>query len=155
VAQLQAGSQAEPDYRIPKGLNLRDEIGRYWRIAQAHWNEFAAGLSNDAETRSLADRFLLGLLRESFGFASLMVGARIEIDGCTSPIRFCPIGRRLPVVIAPAGSGLDTLTPMFAEGGRRRSAFGLAQELLNADNDAMWGLASDGLTLRILRDNSS
>ena len=33
VAQLQAGTQAEADYRIPKGLSLRDEIGRYWRIA--------------------------------------------------------------------------------------------------------------------------
>jgi hypothetical protein len=35
AAQLEAGGQSEADYRIPKGLNLRDEIGRYWRIAQA------------------------------------------------------------------------------------------------------------------------
>ena len=44
VAQLEAGGQSEADYGIPKGLNLRDEIGRYWRVARAHWAEFAAGL---------------------------------------------------------------------------------------------------------------
>src|SRR5262249_22512711 len=49
VAQLAAGSQTEADYRIPKGLNLRDEIGRYWRIAQAHWKDFSAGLASKAE----------------------------------------------------------------------------------------------------------
>lgn len=49
VAQLNAGMQGESDYRIPKGLNLRDEIGRYWRIAQAHWNEFSSGRSAKAD----------------------------------------------------------------------------------------------------------
>ena len=43
VAQVTAGGQSEADYRIKKGLSLRDEIGRYWRIARAHWAEFAAG----------------------------------------------------------------------------------------------------------------
>lgn len=32
VANLTAGKQTEADYRVPKGLSLRDEIGRYWRI---------------------------------------------------------------------------------------------------------------------------
>ncbi|HND32721.1 MAG TPA: hypothetical protein PLA94_22150, partial [Myxococcota bacterium] len=27
VARLDAGMQAEADYRVPRGLNLRDEIG--------------------------------------------------------------------------------------------------------------------------------
>ena len=43
VGQLSAGAQTEADYRVPKGLNLRDEIGRYWRIAQAHWRDFDSG----------------------------------------------------------------------------------------------------------------
>jgi len=64
VAQLSAGLQSDGDYRVPKGLNLRDEIGRYWRIAQAHWHEFAEGLTrldakahetSDADARALAD----------------------------------------------------------------------------------------------------
>ena len=68
VAQLSAGQQSESDYRIPKGLNIRDEIGRYWRMAQAHWREFAEGLerleapargTSGADARALAERFVL------------------------------------------------------------------------------------------------
>jgi hypothetical protein len=59
------------------------------------------------------------------------------------------------VVIAAAGSGIDGLSPAFGDGGRRRSAFGLVQEYLNAADGAMWGLAIDGFTLRVVRDNAS
>ena len=40
VAHLQAESQAEADYKIPKGLNLRDEMGRSYRIAQGLWEDY-------------------------------------------------------------------------------------------------------------------
>src|SRR6185295_1563813 len=58
-------------------------------------------------------------------------------------------------VIAAASTGLDTLSPTFGDDGRRRSPFGLAQEYLNAADGAMWGFASDGSTLRVIRDNAS
>jgi len=71
------------------------------------------------------------------------------------PIGRAALGGRVPVVIASADTGLDALSPAFGDGTRRRSAFGLAQEYLNAQEGALWGLASDGNTLRILRDNAS
>jgi hypothetical protein len=37
VAHLEAKEQSEADYDIPRGLKLRDEIGRYWKIAQNLW----------------------------------------------------------------------------------------------------------------------
>lgn len=40
VAQLEASGQSGDDYRVPKGLQLRDEMGRSWRIAQAWWREW-------------------------------------------------------------------------------------------------------------------
>ena len=61
----------------------------------------------------------------------------------------------MPIVIAPLGIGLDVISLEFGDGGRRRSAFGLAQEYLNAQDGALWGLVSDGLALRIVRDNAS
>lgn len=155
VAQLAADSQSEADYRIPKGLNLRDEIGRYWRIAQAHWKDFAAGLTASVDRAALAERFVTALLRESFGFTSL---ARVEAPVLSErryPLGHATLGLRVPVVIAPAASGIDTLSPTFGDEGRRRSAFGLAQEYLNAAEGAVWGIATDGSTLRILRDNAS
>ncbi|WP_437659806.1 Eco57I restriction-modification methylase domain-containing protein [Sorangium sp. So ce1182] len=155
MAQLQAGIQAESDYRIPRGLNLRDEIGRYWRIAQAHWQDFATGRAAGADARLLAERFVLGLLRDSFGFSTLVAVPPIMIEERSYPIGFHGVGGRAPVVVAPAASGLDAPNPAFADDGRRRSAFGLAQEYLNADESALWGLCSDGLALRVLRDNGS
>jgi hypothetical protein len=155
AAQLAAGGQSEADYRIPKGLNLRDEIGRFWRIAQAHWSDFAAGRAGQADPRLLAERFVEALLRESLGFATLAKAEPVVLAERSYPIGFAALGGRVPVVIAPAGSGLDTLAPAFGDGTRRRSAFGLAQEYLNAADGAMWGLTSDGLTLRIVRDNAS
>ena len=43
VAQLQAAGQEPADYRVPKGLHIRDEIARSWRIAQACFREMEAG----------------------------------------------------------------------------------------------------------------
>jgi len=87
VAQLAGGAQAEPDYRIPKGLNLRDEIGRYWRIAQAHWSEFAAGQAGNADPRLVAERFVQGLLSQSFGFVAITQTEPIVIDERSSARR--------------------------------------------------------------------
>jgi hypothetical protein len=155
VAQLSAAAQAETDYRVPKGLNLRDEIGRYWRIAQALWTDYAAGLAAKADRELLAENFVTSLLRDCFGFASLARIGTVVVSDRNYPIGQIALGRRVPVVIAPAASGIDTLSPLFADGGRRRSAFGAAQEYLNAEDSSLWGIATDGSTLRILRDNAS
>lgn len=155
VAQLQAGTQAEADYRIHKGLNLRDEIGRYWRIAQAHWADFKSGCEAKADPNATANRFVLALLRDAFGFTALIPIEPAVIQERTYPVGHATLGGRVPVVIAPADGGLDALSPAFGDGARRRSAFGLAQEYLNAQEGALWGIASDGMRLRIVRDNAS
>lgn len=159
AAQLEAGGQSEADYRIPKGLNLRDEIGRYWRIAQALWSDLSSGreaaASDEAQLGALAERFVTTLLRDCFGFASIGKVEPAELDERLYPIGHAALEGRVPVVIAPAGMGLDALSPSFGDGTRRRSAFGLCQEFLNAEDGALWGLASDGERLRILRDNAS
>jgi hypothetical protein len=155
VAQLQAGQQSEADYRVPKGLHLRDEIGRYWRVAQAHWSEAAAGLAGGGDPGELAERFVPALLRQVFGFGSLAQVPPVELGGRSWPLGHVALGGKVPVVVAPLGSGLETQSPHFGEGGRRRSPFGLVQEFLNASNEATWGVVSDGHTLRLARDNAS
>lgn len=155
VAQLEAPAQEPADYRVPKGLHIRDEIARSWRIAQACWKELEAGRSAGGEARALAERFLEALLRDAFGFASLARAEPRTIGERVYPVRFVALGDRVPIVVAPAGAGLDTPLPALGDGRRRRSAFGLLQEVLNASGEALWGLASDGLSLRIARDNAS
>ena len=155
VAQRRAGAQEPADYRIPKGLDVRDEIARSWRIAQACFRELEAGLAAGGDARTLAERFVEPLLRDAFGFASVAGAEPRTIDDRVYPVRFYALGDRVPVVVARAGAGLDTLLPALGDDQRRRSAFGLLQETLNASGAMLWGLATDGLSLRIARDNAS
>ena len=48
IAEQKAGGQAESDYNIPKGLTLRDEIARYFRIGQALFTELCASATPSA-----------------------------------------------------------------------------------------------------------
>ena len=155
VAQLQAAAQEPADYRIPKGLEIRDEIARGWRIAQACFQEMEAGRASGGNARALAERFIEALLRDAFGFASVARTGPRTIGDRVYPVRFFALGDRVPIVVAPAGAGLDAPLPELGDEHRRRTAFGLLQETLNASDAALWGVASDGLSLRIARDNAS
>jgi len=157
VAQLRAESQTEEDYGLPKGRNVRDEIGRAWRVAQAHWADFCLGRAAGADTVGLGMRFVAGMLRESFGFGSIVTVPEVLVGDRSFPVHLVALGARVPIVVAPAevDRDLDSLSAAFGDAGRRRSPFGLLQDVLNASEDALWGLASDGLTLRIARDNAS
>ena len=155
VAQLQAAVQEPADYRIPKGLEIRDEIARGWRIAQACFQEMKAGRAAGGNAGALAEAFLEVFLRDALGFISLTHTAPVTIGDRAYPVRFVALGDRVPVVAAPAGAGLDTRVPELGDDQRRRTAFGLLQEMLNASDAALWGIASDGLSLRIARDNAS
>lgn len=155
VASLKAAAQEPFDYHIPKGLQIRDEIARSWRIAQARFREMESGRAAGGDARALAERFIEAVLRDAFGFGSL-VRANTKPGGeQVCPVTFFALGNRVPVVTAPAGEGLDTSLPELGEDHRRRSAFGLLQETLNASDAALWGIATDGLSLRIARDNAS
>ena len=155
MAQRRAVLQEPDDYRVPKGLDLRDEIARSWRIAQACFRELEAGRAAGGDARALAERFVEPLLRDALGFASVAGAEPTTIDDRVHPVRFFALGGRVPVVVARAGAGLDTLLPELGDDQRRRSAFGLLQETLNASGTMRWGLATDGLSLRIARDNAS
>ena len=155
MAQLQAAAQEPADYRVPKGLQIRDEIARSWRIAQACFREMEAGRSSGGDARALAERFLEAFLRDALCFASVTREEPSTIGERVYPVRFFALGDRVPVVLAPVGTGLDTPLPELGDDRRRRSAFGLLQEYLNASGAALWGVAADGLSLRIGRDNAS
>ncbi|MBF8288178.1 MAG: type II DNA modification enzyme, partial [Candidatus Rokubacteria bacterium] len=155
VAQLEAAGQSSDDYRVPKGLQLRDEIGRSWRIAQACFRDLDAGRASGADTNALTERFVQGLLRDALGFTSLTAAEPRVFGERIYPVPFFALGDRVPVVVAAGGAGLDTPLPEFGDGRRRRSAFGLLQEFLNASDGSFWGIASDGLALRLARDNAS
>ncbi|EIP84421.1 putative type II DNA modification enzyme [Burkholderia humptydooensis MSMB43] len=156
VAALQVAHQAPTDYGVPKGLNLRDELGRYWRIAEAHWNDFAAARAGASNAHALTQRFVTQLLREVLGVTDIVAGIEPQIlDERSYPLTATACDGRLPLVVAPYHQRLEERDRSFGDGGRQRSAFGLLQDYLNAANTALWGIASNGLSLRLARDNAS
>src|SRR5579884_3454485 len=75
IAAHQAGGQSEADYGVPKGLTLRDEIARYFRIGQA---QFAALTAAEHPSHAATIKFVEDLLSDVFGFTGLArVSSRI------------------------------------------------------------------------------
>lgn len=156
IAALKAPHQSPADYGIPKGLNLRDELGRYWRIAQAHWSEFDTARARADNPHALTARFVQALLREVFGATDLQPQAAPQvISERQYPVAAIAREGRLPLVVAAAGQRLDERDRRYGDSNRQRSAFGLLQDWLNASDTALWGIASNGLQLRLARDNAS
>ncbi|MDD3448463.1 MAG: N-6 DNA methylase [Gammaproteobacteria bacterium] len=154
VAHEQAEHQREADYRIPAGLRIRDEIGRAFRIGQALWDSFSRQRErSDIAPMEASRAFVTALLQQAFGFVDLAAVPTREVNQGRFPIGHMARGN-VPVVVAPHDLRLDDGDASFADT-RRRSAFQLAQEYLNAADASLWAIVANGLTLRLLRDNAS
>ncbi|NMG42288.1 N-6 DNA methylase [Aromatoleum toluvorans] len=166
LTTLQAPEQTEQTeihYGTPKGLKLRDEIARYWKIAQNLWADLQPlRQRQDVNAHDVTVReFLVPLLRDVLGFTDLAHGASVAASGHTYNIGCSARDGRLPLILAAHDQRLDEASERFGEHSpetgriRRRSPFMLAQEALNASDHSLWAIVSNGLTLRILRDNPS
>lgn len=145
--------QTEDNYGIPKGLKLKDEYSRAFQIACAQWKHFAAQLERaDVDAVELTKTFVFELLRDAFGYPIQ------SCSGITLGERHYPVSLlagSVPVVVAPHTLALHEPDARFAiagSGTRKKSAFMLAQELLNASPDHLWAIACNGKQLRLLRD---
>lgn len=162
----EATQQTEAHYQIPKGLKLRDEIARNFKIAQNLWQDFQAQRRRtgvDAYSATVRD-FLLPFLRQAMGYTDLAPAAAIQASNSSHhsyQIGHAALGARVPVVLAGHDQPLDQAAELFGDTNpetgrtRRRSPYMLAQEALNAADRSLWAIVSNGLTLRILRDNPS
>ena len=152
IAARGAANQTEADYAVPKGLTLRDEIARYFRIGAALFKDFAASPTPSAGAAlSLMD----GLLSQVFGFTD--VEARRD-EGQTIALEAKK--GRVPVVIVPPSDDLDRASAFLSashgtELGRRRSAASSLQDWLNHTDQALWGFCTNGDQVRLMRDNAS
>lgn len=162
VAAQQAPAQADADYGVRAGFTLREEIALAWRSAQALWSQFnVARAQTDHDAWAVTQRFTSELLRQCFAFQLQPATHPKVIDERHYPVPFSALGGRVPVVMSPHNEAklLDTAHERLGDNSgervRRRSAFGLLQETLNAQTDALWGLAANGVLLRIARDNAS
>jgi hypothetical protein len=152
IADGSAQGQRAADFGITSG-RLSDEIMRAFSDAQSYWSAFqhryerASKGGRESTTTVTRESFVIPLL-EALGYKlefkrSLAVGdhsfniSHLAGDDPSAP----------PVNIVSADETLDE------RGSARRSAHSTVQEYLNL-SDSVWGLATNGRWLRLLRNSS-
>ena len=106
---------------------------------------------SDPATTLTREKWLLPAFNE-LGYGRLLTAKAIELDGRSYAVSHG--WQHTPLHLVGAGVDLDRRTAGIA-GAARMSPHGLVQELLNRSEAHLWGMVSNGLRLRILRNNVS
>ncbi len=152
IAAQTAEGQKEADYQVKPGLTLREEISRYFRIGQAQFKAFRA---SETPSPLATVKFVEELLRDVFGFADLRRVGQRNFGDQIFAVTFEALDGRAPIVVVPPSDPLDRASEHLPGDGRRRSAASAIQDWLNVSDGALWGLCTNGVTLRLVRDNES
>ena len=143
------------DYHLPGNLKLNEAINQSWNRLLGAWIAFHSALTKlpdtDPATTLTREKWLLPVFNE-LGYGRLLTARAIELDGRSYPVSHG--WQHTPLHLVGAGVDLDKRTAGVA-GAARMSPHGLVQELLNRSEAHLWGMVSNGLRLRILRDNVS
>lgn len=161
AAHGEADFQSESDYQTPKGLRIKDDYSRAFQIACAQWQQFSEQFERtDINAAQVTKEFVFELLKDAFGYAKITHIAGIQASERHYPAQLC--AGQVPIVVAPFNLGLDESHEGFAvtntqwqDKSRKKSAFQMAQELLNASDEHLWALVTNGKQIRLLRDAAS
>ena len=147
------------DFELAPSERPRDAVTRSWNRLVSVWTAFrraeeTLASANDKATRLTRERWLLPLLNE-LGFASLDAVQSLtpDADGKSYAISHEWRGR-VPIHLMGWRTPIDRRTPGL-RGAAAASPHGLVQEFLNRSDSHLWGIVSNGKTLRLLRDNAS
>ena len=152
IASSSAPNQSESDYHVPRGVTLRDELARYFRIGQATFRHLHA---SSAPSLDATTRFASDLLVNVLGFSTVSSAGVLTHNGHQFPVTLLSLGGRVPVVVVPPIEGLEAPSAYLRPDGRRRSAAIALQDWLNVNDGVLWGLCTNGHAIRLLRDNRS
>ena len=106
--------------------------------------------ATDAGTTLTRERWLLILFQE-LGYGRLHLARGLEVEGQSYPISH--LWGLAPIHLVTFRQDLDRRGELH--GAIRRSPHSLMQEFLNRSPHHLWGMISNGLRLRLLRDNKS
>jgi hypothetical protein len=157
ISSLKTLKQTGPDYSISTNLNIKEEIGRYWRIAQGLWEDYKDRLNqeNISQSDACIKYWLCGILVQVLGFRDVNAISPIPLGDRVFPINYKTANGAVPLVLTTKDFDLDNSHQKFGDEGRRRPPHELLQEYLNAEDACLWGMVSNGTKIRLLRDNPS
>ena len=150
---------APSDYHLDEEERLPEVINRAWNSLLGAWATFQDALgklpAGDPATAVTREKWLLKLFRQ-LGYGQLQSVRPIQLAGDAAGRSF-PISHEwgsVPIHLIGARVPLDRRT-LGVTGASTTSPHGLLQDLLNASDQHLWGVVSNGITLRLLRDNLS
>ena len=139
------------DYHLAPSERLNEAINRSWNRCLGVWQSFDEQRSRlpagDTGITLTRERWLLILFQE-LGYGRLSFQGKLAAGGVDYPISHS--WEQAPIHLVSFRQDLDRRDPLA-----KRSPHSLMQEYLNRAPDSLWGFASNGLRLRILRDNAS
>jgi len=142
-------------YHLPDGEKITETTNRAWNRLLAAWSGFRSASerlpATDAGTTLTREKWLLPLFQE-LGYGRLLTVKAVEIDGKSYAISHG--WNRTPIHLLGCRVDLNTPSQRVA-GASRSSPHSLLQEFLNRSPEHLWGFVSNGLRLRILRNNAS
>ena len=143
------------DYGLPPGERIHEAVTQSWNRMRRHWAEFRSAARNlpahEPGTGLTNDKWSVPLLRE-LGFGLLPTSVGPELQGRAYAInRFFG---STAVHLVGCGVNLDRRAA-GVRGAAASNPHGLVQEFLNRSPGHLWGIVSNGLRFRILRDSQA
>jgi hypothetical protein len=141
-------------YHLAEGERISEQVNRSWNRLKGCWANFRKSIADkkpgDPTTTETRERWLQPLFQE-LGFGQKLSAAKpIEIDGRSYPVSHG--WGAVPIHLVGSHVDIDRRTP-GAIGAAKASPHSLVQQTLNASDHHLWGIVSNGLVLRLLRDN--
>jgi len=141
-------------YHLAEGERISEQVNRSWNRLKGCWANFRKATADrkpgDPTTSETRERWLQPLFQE-LGFGQKLPSAKpIEIEG-----RLYPVSHgwgNVPMHLVGSHVDIDRRTP-GAIGAAKASPHSLVQQTLNASDNHLWGVVSNGVVLRLLRDN--
>lgn len=170
--------ERQPKYAVPvdKGLSVRDEAQRAYRLARAAWHDYLAEEPTEARLHRYVEHILTKVLGYSYCAVCDQAGITAEdpradvlplaefmhhpgeqhpAHKTLYPITLLALDGGiypvLPVIIAPPNKSLDDKIRFST--GKTLSATQMMQSFLNASEYYTWAIVTNGANWRLLRDN--
>ncbi len=165
----------DKDFPVKKGLSVRDEAQRAYRIARSAWESLRAAASDpEAQQRFFRTIFcdVLGYdapficpesgIPPEFRKDTPFVPVDTAAEDDPAPQSLFPVSMMLscgkecftlPVLVVPQNAELDTKFNFST--GQRMTPTQMTQAFLNASQEYLWAIVTNGSNWRLLRDNPS
>lgn len=149
-----AGSRSS-NYHLVEGETILQRVSADWARMKNAWQAFKTArcrlTENDTGTSITREKLLLPMF-SLLEYGRLDKASAFEIEGKHYAVSH--IRGNVPIHLVGCKVDLDKRSQGVA-GASRSSPYSMVQEFLNRRSDHLWAFVSNGIVLRILRDNVS